>query len=76
VATGLDYTHALAGGVFMATGGRMGPILLVDPNVQPPVSEAVQAYLATLTKGTQGYVIGGPLAIPAQILTDIQADVG
>jgi hypothetical protein len=38
VATGLSYTDALSGGVFMATGGRLGPILLVDPSVVPPVS--------------------------------------
>lgn len=75
-ATGLSYTDALAGGVFMATGGRMGPILLVNPSVVPSVSEAVAAYLATLTMGTQGYVIGGPLAVPAQVLTALQADVG
>jgi len=76
VATGLGYTDALAGGVFMATGGRLGPILLVNPSVVPKVPAAVAAYLATLTKGTQGYVIGGPLAIPADVLADIQADVG
>jgi len=62
--------------VFMATGGRLGPILLVNPSVVPKVPAAVAAYLATLTKGTQGYVIGGPLAIPADVLADIQADVG
>jgi putative cell wall-binding protein len=76
VATGLSYTDALSGGVFMATGGRLGPILLVDPSVVPSVSASVAAYLGTLAHGTQGYVIGGPLAVPAQVLTSIQADVG
>jgi hypothetical protein len=76
VATGLGYTDALAGGVFMATGGRLGPILLVDPSVVPAVPAPVATYLGTLSVGTQGYVIGGPLAIPAPVLTAIQADVG
>jgi trimeric autotransporter adhesin len=76
LATGLNFPDALAGGVFMATGGRLGPILLVNPSVLPPLEAPVAAYLATLVKGTQGYVFGGPLAIPAAVLADIQAAVG
>ncbi len=75
-ATGLNYPDALAGGVFMATGGRLGPILLLDPSANPPVPSAIAAYLATLSTGTQGFVFGGPLAIPGAVLADIQAAVG
>lgn len=76
VASGLGFADALAGGVFMATGGRLGPILLVDPSAVAAVPAPVAAYLSTLSPGTQGYVIGGPLAVPTQVLGDVQADVG
>ena len=75
-ATGLDYPDALAGGVFMATGGRLGPVLLVDPSATPAVPQTIAAYLATLAEGTLGYVFGGPLAVPADVLEAIQAAVG
>jgi hypothetical protein len=75
-ATGLNYPDALAGGVFMATGARSGPVLLVDPSATPPVPATIAAYLATLAGGTPGYVFGGPLAVPADVLADIQAAVG
>jgi hypothetical protein len=58
LATGLNYSDALAGGVFMATDGRLGPILLVDPIAVPPLEAPVAGYLGTLVKGTQGYVFG------------------
>jgi hypothetical protein len=75
-ATGLAFPDALAGGVFMATGGRAGPMLLVDPAATPPVPPAVAAYLGTLAPGTPGDVFGGPLAVPAAVLGDLAAAVG
>ncbi len=76
VANGGTFTDALAGGVFMASGGRLGPILLVDPAGSPPVPSPVAAYLATLKKATPGYVFGGPLAVPDSVLQAIQAITG
>jgi putative cell wall-binding protein len=73
-ATSADFPDALGGGVFMATGGRLGPILLVGPS--PPLSAPIAAYLASLSVGTAGYVFGGPLAVPATVLSAIQAAVG
>ncbi len=76
IATGLTYTDALAGAVFMASGGRLGPVLLVDPAGSPPVSAAVDSYLSSLPKETSGYVFGGPLAVPPQVIAAVQALVG
>jgi len=73
-ATSTGFADALGGGVFMATGGRLGPILLVGPS--PPLSAPIAAYLASLSVGTAGYVFGGPLAVPATVLSAIQAAVG
>jgi hypothetical protein len=75
-ATGLDYPDALSGGVFMATGGRSGPVLLVDSDGTPSVPTTIAAYLATLAKGTPGFVFGGTLAIPADVVAGVQAAVG
>jgi hypothetical protein len=75
-ATGLDFPDSLAGGVFMATGPRLGPMLLVDPGAAPPVSSAISSYLATLAQSTPGYVFGGPLAVPSDVIDDLQAAVG
>lgn len=64
----------------MATGGRSGPLLLVNqstplpPEILPYL--ATLATLATLAIGTQGYVFGGPLAIGAAVLVALQAAVG
>ena len=60
VATGLNYPDALAGGVFMATGGRLGPVLLV--NTTAPLAAPISGYLNTLALGTPG-VFGGPIAV-------------
>jgi putative cell wall-binding protein len=60
-ATYLDFPDAMGGGVYMATGGRLGPVLLVDPNALS-LWPSVAAYLATLPVGTPGFVFGGPLA--------------
>jgi hypothetical protein len=72
-ATSADFPDALGGGVFMATGGRSGPMLLVGPTT--PLSAPVIAYLATLSLGTPGFVFGGPLAVPAAVLSALQAAV-
>jgi len=72
-ATSSDFPDALGGGVFMATGGRVGPLLLVGPML--PLSAPILAYLATLAVGTPGFVFGGFLAVPAAVVSAIQAAV-
>jgi Cell wall binding domain 2 (CWB2) len=74
VATAASFPDALGGGVFMATGGRSGALLLVNPTT--PVPPEITPYLAGLTLGSQGYVFGGPLAIADAVLTALQAAVG
>jgi hypothetical protein len=59
------FPDALASGVFMATGGRVGPILLVNPSL--PLPSTIQAYLSHTTTLAGGYVFGGPLAIPDSV---------
>ncbi len=44
-ATAFDFQDALAGGVFMATGGRLGPMLLVE---SPPFAPPIVSYLNSL----------------------------
>ncbi len=61
-ATGLDFPDAQAGGVIMATRGRVGPILLVNPSL--PLPGTIQSYLSETATLAGGYVFGGPLAIP------------
>jgi len=73
VATGLNFPDALDGGLFMATGGRLGPMLLVGQTT--PLPPAIAAYLATLGVGTQGFIFGGLLAIPAAVVAAIQAAI-
>jgi putative cell wall-binding protein len=73
-ATAAEFPDALGGGVYMATGGRSGPLLLVNPSA--PLPSEVTPYLATLATGTQGYVFGGPLAVGADVLAALQAAVG
>ena len=74
VATAADFADALGGGVFMATGGRSGPLLLVNSNA--PLPAAILPYLASLAVGAQGYVFGGPLAVAASVLGALQSAVG
>jgi len=45
----------------MATGGRLGPVLLVNTNA--PLPGPIIGYLNTLAVDTPGYVFGGPLAV-------------
>ena len=73
-ATAAAFPDALGGGVFMATGGRMGPLLLVNPSA--PLPPEITPYLATLALGTQCYVFGGLLAVGADVLSALQAAVG
>ena len=49
-ATDQDFPDALDGGVYMATGGRSGPLLLVNPT-QSTMWPSIAAYLATLSGG-------------------------
>jgi hypothetical protein len=60
-ATGLNFPDALAGGVFMGTPGRLGPVLLVEPAA--PLPPSIASYLDTDTQLTHGYLFGGPLAV-------------
>jgi len=60
IATGLDYPDALSGGVFMATHGRLGPVLLVETHT--PIPSAINDYLGAFPR-TPGYIFGGPLAV-------------
>ena len=69
-----DFTDALAGGVFMATQGRYGPVLLVNPTA--PLPPAIAAYLETLRPGTPGYVFGGPLAVGPDVIAALEAATG
>jgi len=73
-ATSADFPDALGGGVFMATDGRDGPLLLV--NLITPLPAEITPYLATLATGTHGYVFGGPLAVGPDVLTALQEAVG
>jgi hypothetical protein len=73
-ATAADFPDALAGGVFMATGDRLGPILLVNPGAPLPVE--ITPYLASLAIGTKGFVFGGPLAVGPDVVTALQLAVG
>ena len=73
-ATAAEFPDALGGGVFMATGGRLGPILLVNSGA--PLPTEITPYLATLAVGTKGYVFGGPLAVGADVVTALQLAIG
>ena len=74
-ATYVDFPDALGGGVYMATGGRLGPVLLVDPTADS-LWPSIATYLASLSVGTPGVVFGGPLAVPTNVLTLLQQAVG
>ncbi len=73
-ATAADFPDALGGGVFMATGGRLGPILLVNSGA--PLPTEITPYLASLAVGTAGYVFGGPLAVGPDVVTALQLAIG
>jgi len=75
VATGNNFPDALSGGVFMATNGRMGPMLLVNGNTTP-IPPSIKTYLNGLEPGTTGYAFGGPIAISTSVLNAVMAAVG
>lgn len=60
-ATGTNFPDALNGGVFMSTGGRLGPMLLVRPSGSLPPN--VRAYLLGHPGLLGGYLFGGPVAV-------------
>ena len=77
-ATDQDFPDALGGGVYMATGGRSGPILLVDPN-QSTLWPSIAAYLGNLGArhswrrlrwATRGAVVRIDLADPSGGISD------
>jgi hypothetical protein len=74
VATAADFPDALGGGVFMATDGRDGPLVLVNQSAPLPVE--ISPYLTTLKQGTLGYVFGGPLAVGADVVAALQGAIG
>ena len=69
VATGVNFPDALAGGVFMATDGRLGPMLLV--NTHTPLPPTIATYTANLDADALGYVFGGPIAVGEDVLVAI-----
>jgi hypothetical protein len=73
-ATAATFTDALGGGVYMATGGRSGPLLLVNPSA--PLPAEIVPYLNGLAPGTPGVVFGGPLAVGPDVLAALAAAVG
>jgi hypothetical protein len=72
-ATGASFEDALSGGVFMATGDRLGPIVLVAPGV--PLPPSIEQYLRDNVWGTRGFVFGGPLAISESVYDAIVAAI-
>ena len=52
VATGVNFPDVLAGGVFMATDGRLGPMLLV--NTHTPLPPTIATYTANLDETRSG----------------------
>ncbi len=73
-ATSATFTDALGGGVYMATGGRSGPLLIVNPSA--PLPAEIVPYLNGLAPGTPGVVFGGPLAVGPDVLAALSAAVG
>lgn len=73
-ATAASFPDALGGGVFMATSGRIGPLLLVNPNA--PLPGPIVPYLHSLAPGTPGFVFGGPLAVGDDVVAALEAALG
>ncbi len=73
VATSGFFSDVLAGGVFMATGGRSGPVLLVGG---VPLRQSISQYLGTLPGSASGDVFGGPLAVSGATVIAVQQAVG
>jgi L,D-peptidoglycan transpeptidase YkuD (ErfK/YbiS/YcfS/YnhG family) len=69
-ATGTDFPDALSGGVFMGAAAIKGPMLLVSPS--GPLPGAVSSYLSGVASTlTRGYLFGGPLAVGADVLSEL-----
>jgi hypothetical protein len=70
-ATAASFPDALSGGTYMGTGGRNGPVLLVDPNAPLPAS--IDGYLASNAGHfSRGTVFGGPLAVTDAVLVALE----
>ncbi len=65
-ATGVGFSDALSGGVFMGEPGIQGPMLLVEPST--PLPPSILSYLAGNTQLANGYLFGGPLAVGDDVL--------
>ena len=74
VATSAGFADAAAGGVYMATNGRTGPLLIVNPSL--PLPTEYSAYLASLLPNTTVVVFGGPLAISADVVQAVRGALG
>lgn len=71
-ATGTNFPDALSGGVFMGAPATNGPVLLVQPS--GPLPPAITSYLSGVAPTlTQGYLFGGPLAVGADVLSELEA---
>jgi hypothetical protein len=71
-ATGTGFPDALSGGVFMGAPATNGPVLLVQPS--GPLPAAIASYLVGVAPTlAQGYLFGGPLAVGADVLSELEA---
>jgi len=71
-ATGTGFPDALSGGVFMGAPATNGPVLLVQPS--GPLPAAIASYLFGVAPTlTQGYLFGGPLAVGADVQSELEA---
>lgn len=70
-ATAATFPDALSGGTFMGTGGRDGPMLLVNPYA--PLPSSIDSYLASNAGHfSGGTVFGGPLAVTDTVLVELE----
>jgi hypothetical protein len=71
-ATGTGFPDALSGGVFMGAPATNGPVLLVQPS--GPLPAAIASYLVGVAPTlAQGYLFGGPLAVGADVQSELEA---
>ena len=71
-ATGTNFPDALSGGVFIGAPATRGPMLLVQPSGTLPAS--IASYLSgSASTLTQGYLFGGPLAVGADVLSELES---
>lgn len=75
VATSVGFADAAGGGVYMATGGREGPLLIVNPSL--PLPTEYVSYLSSLARTTTTTVVfGGPLAVTATVVQAVRGALG